>query len=825
MRRLKLIYLAGSLFCLLLFAGAVAWQYGRIMPFGADAIKQTPSNFPKDIWISHDFDRNGVDETITFQQIKGRNAWKVDVRSDFNYLGGGDITDLVDPLGTCFADLDQDGFDEVIFTQASNDTLFWTIKNIKAKKTLLDRFPILPDVKRLPDKGWQPEITNLQVFEADGDHHPEILFTISTGYGVRPRGVYIWDLQTRTFLYRYDMRAKPCGLVVLNPHRKNPTILVSTLGVNNAGFFDATPSDSASWLLTFDAKLNLEKRTLMFLGSSEAAFVSSPDSIGVAWGKANKRGDGIEKAFLFKVDENGAISRRMEINYQPGNMVWVREWPAFPLWGILSEFEKGTSTFHFFSANLEQHQQFTLPISFNMTKPLFDIDGDNRPELFLKTLQFGLVIVNSEGNTLARIDFHGTPRKPGLVLVRKGKNQLPEVWAHVENGINRITLRPNNRLLMAGMASAPYFAFAFTIWTLAFLAIFLRQRQGFLHFLLKEGRSGLMLIDEKGRLERVNRRAAELLGRPISHLRGNRAAEALKSFPELLNLIRSCRSSGASDKTDLEFGHGAEVRKIRARIHPLSFLKGFSTPTLVELIDQTEPAVAERLQTWSRTARRIAHDIKTPLAAVVLNLDNLKLRLGEESLQTRPAIENDIELMQQELSRIRNMTRQFLKFADLEKPNLQPVALSEIVDKGLAQFRSYDNHKTKFNKDLPPDAIILNADPEQLILVLHVLVENALDALNGQGLITVSATLAQDLIHQQQMVEFEVTDSGHGIPAELSGRIFEPHVTSKAEGTGMGLAIARKIILDHGGEISVHSREGLGTTFRFTVPTFDPLIL
>ncbi|MCB0851410.1 MAG: hypothetical protein KDD63_04145, partial [Bacteroidetes bacterium] len=64
MRRLKLIYLAGSLFCLLLFAGAVAWQYGRIMPFGADAIKQTPSNFPKDIWISHDFDRNGVDETI-----------------------------------------------------------------------------------------------------------------------------------------------------------------------------------------------------------------------------------------------------------------------------------------------------------------------------------------------------------------------------------------------------------------------------------------------------------------------------------------------------------------------------------------------------------------------------------------------------------------------------------------------------------------------------------------------------------------------------------------------------------------------------------------
>jgi signal transduction histidine kinase len=111
------------------------------------------------------------------------------------------------------------------------------------------------------------------------------------------------------------------------------------------------------------------------------------------------------------------------------------------------------------------------------------------------------------------------------------------------------------------------------------------------------------------------------------------------------------------------------------------------------------------------------------------------------------------------------------------------------------------------------------ADPQQIEMVFHILLENALAALQGKGLICISSTLAQFLDTSfREVLEIEVTDTGPGIQDEHKSRIFEPYFTTKQAGTGMGLAIAKKIIEDHGCSIELYSKANFGATFRFTLP-------
>ena len=109
-------------------------------------------------------------------------------------------------------------------------------------------------------------------------------------------------------------------------------------------------------------------------------------------------------------------------------------------------------------------------------------------------------------------------------------------------------------------------------------------------------------------------------------------------------------------------------------------------------------------------------------------------------------------------------------------------------------------------------------------MALHIVIENSIDALKGKGLIKISVNMAQYLNNvYQDFVEIEIADSGTGIDAKIKDKIFEPYFTTKKDGTGMGLAIARKIIEDHNGEISIYSKDGFGTVVRFLVPVNQAL--
>ncbi len=121
--------------------------------------------------------------------------------------------------------------------------------------------------------------------------------------------------------------------------------------------------------------------------------------------------------------------------------------------------------------------------------------------------------------------------------------------------------------------------------------------------------------------------------------------------------------------------------------------------------------------------------------------------------------------------------------------------------------------------DIDPDTGIVFTDPDYAGMIFEVLMENAIDALKGQGLIAIHVTVSEEMLEPaRRFVTFEIADTGPGIPPEKQKEIFQPGFSTRPGGNGMGLAYAKEIVEGNGGQIGLYSREGFGAVFRFSLP-------
>lgn len=160
-----------------------------------------------------------------------------------------------------------------------------------------------------------------------------------------------------------------------------------------------------------------------------------------------------------------------------------------------------------------------------------------------------------------------------------------------------------------------------------------------------------------------------------------------------------------------------------------------------------------------------------------------------------------------------------MRFTNLEQPNIQKISLTNLIDNSLSHFSNLFKEELTYKIEIDKEYESILGDPYQLEMAFQILIENSIEAMKGNGNILISSTLAQSLGNSyKDFIEIEFADSGPGIPLENIDKIFEPYFTTKSEGTGMGLAIAQKIVNDHGGEINIESRLDFATVFRISLP-------
>jgi len=208
----------------------------------------------------------------------------------------------------------------------------------------------------------------------------------------------------------------------------------------------------------------------------------------------------------------------------------------------------------------------------------------------------------------------------------------------------------------------------------------------------------------------------------------------------------------------------------------------------------------------------IAHEIRNPITAA----KSLVQQMGEDP-STRESVEY-AKVALEELDRVERSISHLLRFAREEDLRFEEVRLPEVVDSALATFRDRlagMGVVVKRDVDTPS---VLRGDAEKLRRVVINLVRNALDALEHGGVAEPRLEIAAGENLARTEVWLRIRDNGPGIDAETLHRIFSPFYTSRDGGTGLGLALSKKVVDAHGGSIEASSRPGDGTEFLITVP-------
>jgi len=257
---------------------------------------------------------------------------------------------------------------------------------------------------------------------------------------------------------------------------------------------------------------------------------------------------------------------------------------------------------------------------------------------------------------------------------------------------------------------------------------------------------------------------------------------------------------------------------------------------LVVFDDISEVISAQRSVAWAEVARRLAHEIKNPLTPIQLSAERLKMKLeGHVPPLQAEALERGVTTIVNQVSAMKRMVDDFRDYARVPQTLLHPIDLNALVAEVLtlydvhsedqvgAPLQAVDasndqSHVARPIVLLQPDLPLVIGDATRLRQVIHNLVQNAQDATHDvpapRVVVKTESMLPRagtaDGMPREPMVRLTVTDNGGGFPARILTRAFEPYVTTKARGTGLGLAVVKKIVDEHQARIELKNRESGG---------------
>jgi signal transduction histidine kinase len=324
------------------------------------------------------------------------------------------------------------------------------------------------------------------------------------------------------------------------------------------------------------------------------------------------------------------------------------------------------------------------------------------------------------------------------------------------------------------------------------------------------------LADEDG-IVRLDSEAG-WVGKPLSELEGALRAKR----DELLTVIRPLRSIEDSPRGQLLLvlstadarSNLAETRRGLLLMGLATLLVGIAGLVVISLVQkralvrveslQQTVARSQRLASLGQMAGQVAHEIKNPLNALTLTVEGLRRRL--KKLEDTPgSYDKYLDLIRQELSRLNRIVEDFLQFSRFPPLIRSEVNLNDLLREMAALYQDQAREKqVAISCDIPDLPLVLRADPDQLQQALGNLLLNAIQ-FSPPG-----ETVELRLQRQRQGVSIEVEDGGEGIAENDLDRVFEPYYTTRRDGSGLGLPIARRIIEDHGGTLTLHSRPGKG---------------
>jgi len=353
----------------------------------------------------------------------------------------------------------------------------------------------------------------------------------------------------------------------------------------------------------------------------------------------------------------------------------------------------------------------------------------------------------------------------------------------------------------------------------------LEERRRYIETVLESLSTGVLSFEESGRLTTVNRAAREILRLP-DPLPSDVAADFLRAVfgQERAAIVEGVIARASTEGwavQEMEWPTPTGSRHLVLTASPLRDPDGAARGAVLMVEDVTEFVQAQRHAIWSEVARRMAHEIKNPLTPIRLSAERIaKHLLGDSNALADPRyrriVEEGTRIIQSEVQTLQRLVNEFAQFARLPEARLVEGEIHEVV-RAAVQLYDARPEGVVLETDLAPDVPRLRFDAEHLKRALVNLIENAVEALDGvegEKRITVSTRF----VPERGSVRLSVADTGPGIAPSLREKLFTPYFSNKAKGMGLGLAIVRQIVAEHGGSVWVEENEPRGARFVIELP-------
>ena len=229
---------------------------------------------------------------------------------------------------------------------------------------------------------------------------------------------------------------------------------------------------------------------------------------------------------------------------------------------------------------------------------------------------------------------------------------------------------------------------------------------------------------------------------------------------------------------------------------------------------RTELERTQRLEAWADMARQVAHDIKNPLTPIQLSAEHAQRINVDRGRPLSPVLDDCVNAILTQVKLLRQISAEFSSFASSPTPRPEPTALAALLDDVVEPYRAGLTGRVAIVVETAMDLPLVHIDRTLFARALTNVIENALHAMPGGGTLRITSHAAEG----GRAVIVDVADSGVGMDAAARAKIFEPYLSTKATGTGLGLTIAKRNVELNGGTIEVTSERGAGTTVRMTLP-------
>lgn len=347
--------------------------------------------------------------------------------------------------------------------------------------------------------------------------------------------------------------------------------------------------------------------------------------------------------------------------------------------------------------------------------------------------------------------------------------------------------------------------------------------RAYLENILANLSSGVIVFDKALRIRAVNQSAEQILQIPLISFEGLTVEECAEQESGLRLLAAEIRGGFDSEEAG-EWQR--QVLHFTADKEQVLLLRGSRLPQasggggVVVFDDITSLLQVQRTVAWGEVARRLAHEIKNPLTPIQLSAERLQHKLVSKLDEPDAKIlKRSTETIVSQVEALKRMVNEFREYARVPELELCQVDVNRLVREVLALYQMSDN--TENESPQPPITLELageispvRGDPARLRQVIHNLLQNAQDALTGME----DARITVQTRSVSNGIELSVIDNGKGFPEQVRAHAFEPYVTTKPRGTGLGLPIVKKIVDEHSGTIKIQNIQPHGAQISITLP-------